>query len=129
VLLVVCGAIDGSFAQGISAPSTWVNQHKSILTIQKLEANGNFEGTYVNNAVDTDCIGDPYLVRGKIEADKIRFAVAFADRMDWSKNCRTVTQWGGTVSGSVMETNWALVYPGTNGLTLIGGSDTFELQP
>jgi len=113
----------------IPAPSTWTNERGSIMTIQSASADGVFSGTFVNKADRTFCKDDPYLLEGRLEGDKIWFAVAFADRADANKNCMTVTSWHGSFSAKVIETTWSLAYPGPNGLIVIGGSDTFSMQP
>ncbi|MBY3565704.1 avidin/streptavidin family protein [Rhizobium laguerreae] len=129
-MLFVTATLDGSFAQNaFKAPSVWINERGSILTIEKIEASGDFLGTFVNKAAGSQCRDDPYLAEGKILVDKIYFAVAFADRVDSAKNCMTVTEWRGTVSAGSIATTWSLAYPGPNGLVLIGGADKFDLQP
>jgi hypothetical protein len=112
----------------IPAPSKWVNQHGSVLSIMSVNG-GAFEGTYENKKAGTYCLNDPYIVTGKVDGDDIAFSVAFADRSDKTKNCFTVAHWSGTITGTVIDTNWSLAYAGTTGLSVWGGSDRFELQP
>lgn len=130
-LFLLGGATNFSFAQSpITAPSTWMNERGSILTIQSVLGDGTFQGTFVNKAPGTYCLDEPYLVEGRAETDKIWFQVAFADRMDSSKNCMTVTQWRGTISATTIDTTWSLAYPGGRlGLIVLGGADKFEKQP
>jgi hypothetical protein len=127
--LLAAGTVNALAQNPVAAPSTWKNQRGSILTIQTIAGNGEFQGTFVNKAQNTVCLDDTYLVEGVINADKIHFEVAFADRQDSSKNCLTVTEWRGTVSANTMDTTFSLAYPGPDGLTLIGGCDKFDLQP
>jgi hypothetical protein len=129
-ILILCGTVHGTLAQSTIPPnSTWMNGRGSILTIINIAGDGTFDGTYVNKAAGTFCMDYPYLVEGKIKDDTIRFEVAFADSKDSTKNCFTVTEWRGTFSANVIDTNWSLAYPGPAGLILIGGADKFDLQP
>jgi hypothetical protein len=113
----------------ISAPSTWVNQNGSVLTIDSIDGDGSFKGHFVNKKQGTYCLNVSYLAEGKVKDGAIWFAVTFADAVDYKNDCYTVTQWRGAASEKAFDTTWSLAYAGSSGLIVIGGSDKFDLQP
>ena len=120
--------IDQAAAEPLPAPSSWINQRGSVLTIDAMDNEGRLEGHFVNNEADTGCTGVPYALIGKLKDDRVTFAVTFADG-DLSHNCLSVTVWKGSVTGSVFETTWALAYANPDGnVEVISGADTFTRQ-
>ncbi|WP_456640504.1 avidin/streptavidin family protein [Bradyrhizobium sp. USDA 10063] len=106
----------------LSAPSIWVNQRGSVLSIQTLDAlTGNFTGTYVNNAAGFSCRGQPYAMAGKVATSKIDFYVNWTSPT--APNCRTITIWNGRIAGDTIPTRWKLYYVGSdwNFHRMIGG--------
>src|SRR5688500_16304580 len=83
----------------VTAPSTWINEKGSILSVQSLDgATGAFTGTYVNNAPGFQCQGQPYDVGGSAKVNRVNFYV------NWKgiagPNCKTITIWSGSVAGN-----------------------------
>jgi hypothetical protein len=118
-------------ATTISVSSTWKNQRGSVLEITDVSPDGTFQGTFVNNAPGSLCIGTPYAVKGSADAPtgSVRFEVSFTGDAS-VENCFTVTAWRGQLVGGTIETNWSLAYASGDGdLRVIGGSDTFTKQP
>ncbi|WP_442868848.1 avidin/streptavidin family protein [Bradyrhizobium sp. CCBAU 53380] len=97
----------------LPAPSTWVNQRGSLLSIQTLDApTGTFTGTYVNNAPGFSCQGQPYPVAGVVSAGKIAFYVNWTAPA--APNCKTITIWNGRVGDKTIPTAWTLFYVGSD---------------
>ncbi|MGM4954220.1 avidin/streptavidin family protein [Bradyrhizobium barranii] len=97
----------------LPAPSTWVNQRGSVLSIQTLDAStGNFTGTYINNATGFSCRGQPYPVAGIVMASKIDFYVNWTAPS--APNCKTITVWNGRVAANNIPTRWTLYYVGSD---------------
>ena len=113
-LLVVSAAS----AQTVPAPSTWVNQRTSVLTILFVDSTGDFRGTYVNNADGTQCKGFPYPASGHTDGAKVSFAVTFAP-------CNTVTVWEGKIKGATFNTTFEAAYPNNGRIEIWRGPDIF----
>jgi hypothetical protein len=80
------------------------------------------KGNYVNNAPNTECIGSPYDLRGKLDGHKVIFYVDFSD-------CFTVTEWRGAFAAANMSTRFEAAYPQLNGrLKIWKGVDVFTKQ-
>lgn len=94
VLIFIAGG-SLAWAQNLPAPSTWVNQRNSVLSITSVDSDMKIHGNYINNATGTECIGTPFDVSGKINRNSVRFAVNFT-------GCDTVTVWRGRIIGP----NW-----------------------
>ncbi|RUU02211.1 hypothetical protein EOD23_20255 [Mesorhizobium sp. USDA-HM6] len=114
-------------AQGLPAPSTWVNQRGSVLTVQSVDASsGKIVGNFVNNAPDTACLGSPgFDLAGKIENDDVKLYVTFKNQ---TMDCRSITLWTGNLSGDKITTIWELVYLTPDGFSTATGSDIFTKQ-
>ena len=104
-----------AFAQ-LPGPSTWTNQHGSVLKVTSL-SRGTFRGTFTNQNPDFGCQGIPYPVTGTNFSVQIRFTVNLA-------KCGSVVNWQGDVSGFGMSTPWILRRKGvtTTGFDFFGGS-------
>ena len=113
-----------AYAQ-VAPGSAWENNRGSILTITNVDADGRFEGEYVNNAAGFGCQGSPYPVVGWINDNSIGWAVNWKNT---SEDCKSVTSWGGAIlSPTLIETIWSLGYTSTNhGPRVMTGSDYFS---
>jgi hypothetical protein len=108
-------------AQTISAPSVWTNQRGSVLTILAIDAAGHFQGTYVNNAPGTQCLGFPYDAKGAVTGDEVTLIVTFAP-------CDTVTVWEGRIAATTIKTRFEAAYPSGGHITIWRGADIFTRQ-
>jgi len=113
--------VDAADAQTISAPSVWTNQRGSVLTILFMDSAGNFQGTYVNNASDTQCKGLPYGMRGNVQSTLVKFVVTFTP-------CNTVTVWKGRASGTTLSTRFEAAYPNNGRIEIWRDADNFTRQ-
>ncbi|MDD1522402.1 MULTISPECIES: avidin/streptavidin family protein [Bradyrhizobium] len=103
----------GACSRAVASPSKWVNQRGSLLSIQTLDAStGNFAGTYVNNATEVSCQGQPYLVAGVVTANRIAFYVNWTAPA--APNCATITIWNGRVADKNIPTAGTLFYVGSD---------------
>jgi hypothetical protein len=119
--LAVLLSIGAASAQTLSAPSVWTNQRGSVLTILLMDAAGNFQGTYVNNAPDTQCRGFPYGAKGSVKGDQVTLIVTFAP-------CDTVTVWKGRAAGAAINTRFEAAYPNGGHIEIWRGADNFVRQ-
>src|SRR3954464_13847133 len=96
-------------AQSLPAPSTWMDDKGSVLTISQLDGTtGEFTGNFINNAPDTACKGAPgYDISGTEKGDETSFFVTFKNQTD---DCHTITLWSGKVAGDTLSTTWELIY-------------------
>ena len=65
-----------AFAQ-LPGPSTWTNQHGSVLKVTSL-SRGTFRGVFINRNPDIGCVGIPYPVTGTNFGVRVSFTVNFA---------------------------------------------------
>ncbi|WP_159732635.1 avidin/streptavidin family protein [Methylosinus sp. Ce-a6] len=111
-----------ALGQTINAPSKWINQRGSILSIDSVNSNGSIKGQYVNKASGTECTGTPYDLGGRLRGRSIKFSVVFTD-------CRTVTVWRGTARRGEIFTRFEAAYPDTSGrIKIWRGRDVFSLR-
>ena len=123
---ILLGLISTASAQGIAAPSKWINQRTSVLEILSVDGNGVITGKFTNNAPNTLCMGVPLDIVGHtLKNNRVFFGVTFP------APCHTITSWRGTVSGNTFATAYALSYINdeTGAIETVSGADTFTLQP
>jgi len=128
-LATIFAATCAAFGQSsqIQPNSTWMNQRQSVLTIAKINSNGTFNGTYVNNDANYKCVGKPYAVTGLIDGNEIVFQVHCV-RPGWP-NCNAISSWTGYWESGKIVTQWELLYESSPGkYATAQGSDTFTLQ-
>jgi hypothetical protein len=99
VLAMLFGSQTLAFAQ-LPGPSTWTNQHGSVLKVNSL-SRGTFRGVFINRNLDIGCVGIPYPVTGTNFFVQITFTVNFV-------KCKAVVKWQGDVSGFGMSTPWVM---------------------
>lgn len=116
-----------AYAADIAAPSTWVNERGSVMTIDSVDAStGKMVGKFVNNAAGTSCLGDPgFDLGGQNETDSVRLFVTFKNQ---SEDCHSITLWQGTVENDTITTIWELVYLTPDGFSTTTGADVFKKQ-
>ena len=109
----------------VTAGSSWENDRGSILTIDTIGADGQFEGEYVNNAAGFGCKGTPYAVVGWLNDNAIGWSVNWKET---SEDCKSVTSWSGVIlSPTLIETIWSLGYTSSDhGPRVMTGSDYFS---
>lgn len=122
-LFVVALAISQAHGQ-VGPGSVWENNRGSTLKITKVDANGRFEGEYINKAAGFGCKGTPFAVIGWMNNNTIGWTVNWKNASD---NCKSVTSWSGAIlSPTYIETIWSLGYTSTKyGPRVMTGSDYF----
>jgi hypothetical protein len=98
-LAILLGFQTLAFAQ-LPGPSTWTNQHGSVLKVTSL-SRGTFRGSFINRNPDIGCVGIPYPVTGTNFGVQITFTMNFV-------KCGAVVKWQGNVSGFGMSTQWVM---------------------
>jgi avidin family protein len=92
-------------AQSLPEWSVWKNQRDSLLVVTSVDAAKNtFVGTFINRAPNTQCIGVGVPMSGEISGNSVKFVANFAPCS------KTITIWSGTLSGTVLTTNYDLRY-------------------
>jgi hypothetical protein len=112
----------------VTAPSTWVNDKGSVMSIQTLDTSSSkFAGTYVNKATGFYCQGQPYEMEGSFKANKVDFYVNW--KSGTAPNCKTITIWNGRIAGNKITTRWKLYYVGTDwSFHKLTGRDVFTTK-
>jgi hypothetical protein len=117
-----------ALAQTFESGQAWADQHNSVLTIGKIDARGQFQGTFVSRANGFHCRGTPYRAVGLVHGDFITFQV------DWKNgktDCNAMSSWIGYVSGGHLNATWQLVYMDdkTKMPAVFGDTDVFAKRP
>lgn len=106
-----------------NAPSRWVNQRGSELTVLTQDGRGGFTGFFINRAAGFQCQNRSYPVTGKAVGRGFFFAVTFSE-------CNSVTVWRSVLSADVIQSNWTLSYVDQNGVIRgSAGTDAFKRVP
>ena len=126
ILLTATMLFSGAQAQ-VVAGSVWENQRGSFLTVNTVNPDGSFEGTYLNNAPGFSCRGTPYQVTGWLNQNAVGWIVNWKNT---AADCASITSWAGVLlSPTVIETSWSLGFTSpTKGPSVIVGSDDFTKQ-
>lgn len=123
-LLLLAAMSVSAFAQSIPAGSSWKNQRGSQMYVANTDINGNFSGTYINNAAGFQCQGTPYQLAGRAGGSHLTFVVVWKN---FAADCHSKTVWRGRLIGTTtIQTHWVLTGPG---IPTLRGADTFQRQP
>jgi hypothetical protein len=125
-LTMTAGCLRAAAAQGLPAPSDWVNPRGSVLVIESVGAGGKIAGTFTNKAAGYRCHDTFALATGKVEGDSLSFVVNFKNA---AMDCQSLVAWQGHVEGNTLETHWKLAHADADGsLKIMDGSDRFTRQ-
>jgi hypothetical protein len=122
IVIFLIGLMDAASAQ-LYRGQTWKSDNGgSILKIASVDNRGNFQGTFINYAADTPCIGIPYPVSGFTGGPQVNFTVNFT-------KCRATKKWLGNAMGGAMTVGWGMNYIDPNGKPATAhGFDAFFVQ-
>jgi Avidin family len=124
VALAFASTLSDTKAQTIPDWSVWKNQRTSLLIVSKVESDGGFVGTFINNAPGYRCRGVPATISGVATGTNVMFIANFAPCSN------TITVWKGTLSTNTLDTTWVLHYVDPQGnFQELTDKDTFTKLP